>query len=110
MSWSFDATYFTATSQVAGCSCPLAPRTRGEVSRSGWSSVAAADQPFTQSPPSLTGNFALPATTTPPVFSTAPAGRGATCIPHCSAQYGQWVATLDETAVEVRDIDNRQQQ
>ena len=82
------------------------PRRRHETSRIvahqrraqaiGMTSVAAADQPLTHRPPSLTGNFGVAARpSTPPGASTR-------CMPHCSAQYGQCVATAGRQHVHRR--------
>jgi hypothetical protein len=50
-------------------------------------SVSAADHPFTQRAPRFTGNAWSPDTLNPD-------GPVARRIPHCSAQYGQWVAVV----------------
>ena len=77
----------SAASQLAGTSAPSGPRTSGVSSRSGCASVSAADHPFMQRPPRFTGNFTLPTTDG---ASRVPVR----CIPHCSAQYGQWVGVV----------------
>src|SRR5206468_3682382 len=73
---------------------PAASRMSGVRRRSGCSSVAAADQPLTHRPPAFTGNFGLPRIFTPTTPEAAAGGPEAMCIPHCSAQYGQCVATV----------------
>ena len=57
-----DAIRSMAISHETGSSVPSALRASGDSRRSGCRSVAAADHPFRHSPPSLTGNFLLPAT------------------------------------------------
>ena len=57
-----DAILSIATSHETGSSVPPAFRASGDNRRSGCRRVAAADHPFRHSPPSLTGNLLLPAT------------------------------------------------
>jgi hypothetical protein len=75
----------SASSQVAGVSVPSAERTSGEVSRTEDESTAGAVRPLPHSAPRFTGKSARSLTSTPPV------GAGVRFIPHCRAQYGQWV-------------------
>jgi hypothetical protein len=81
-------TRVTASSQVAALSgAPFPSRTSGVNSRSGWSSSSAAVQPFWHSPPRFVGKSLGPT-------STDPSARSCSVMPHCNAQYGQWVATV----------------
>lgn len=77
----------SASSQPAGSSTP-ALRIRGEVSRTPGESSAGAVRPLPHRAPRFTGKSGRSVTSTglPP-----PSGVGVRFIPHCKAQYGQWV-------------------
>ena len=82
------ATASSASSQPAGRSglvrSPGTVRSSGVSSRSGWSSSSAAVQPFEHRPPRLVGKSSG--------CSVAGRSPATMLIPHCSEQYGQWVA------------------
>jgi hypothetical protein len=96
-----SATRSSASSHDAGASSPSAPRTSGVVSRSGTPSTVALVQPFWHSPPRLVGNSrgvtvtgrAARPSGAAAVVTDDGAPAGVRSMPHCRAQYGQWVGT-----------------
>lgn len=70
-------------------------RTSGSVSRTWEESTEAALWPLPHSAPWLTGNSARPSTVGPSV-------PGSTFMPHCRAQYGQWVGVAVVLSMPLR--------
>ena len=99
MERSRSATRSSAASHSVSCSSPSAPRTSGEVRRSGERRSSADVQPFLHRPPRFVGK-SRPETTTGAAPSAAPSAR-VSVIAHWSAQYGQWVSVDAATPVVV---------